>query len=132
MKVKLAFVYIYLQWINEKYKGINSSNSFALLFTWYQSPKAWIEKNFSEYTVGVKGVFETPNLRALNRHRRQEKKRQPSKSPATKSSGRNPSAIVVKGARRTKAQRPLKALRHKAHLRHELFYLRHTYITYII
>ena len=32
--------------------------------TWYQSPRAWIEKNFLEYTVeGVRDVFETPSSR---------------------------------------------------------------------
>ena len=56
-----------------KTQGILSSNSFFLLATWYQSPKAWIEKRkntvsglFLENTVeAVRGVLETPILRAL-------------------------------------------------------------------
>ena len=40
-------------------------------------------------------------------------------------------SIVVKGVRRTKAQKPLGALRRKAHLRHGLFHVRRTIYIYI-
>ena len=36
----------------------------VFLSTWYESPRAWIKMNFSEYTVGVRGVFETSSSRA--------------------------------------------------------------------
>ena len=42
-----------------------------------------------------------------------------------------PITIVVKGARRTKAQRPLGALRRKANLRRGLFHIRRTIYIYI-
>ena len=42
-----------------------------------------------------------------------------------------PVSIVVKGTRRIKAQRPPGALRRKMHLRHKLFYVKRTYITYV-